>query len=105
MQQHTEILAQIKIQVQAILPNSELMLFGSRARNENSNDSDYDILVITENLMSVNIKRDFRTKIRKALLKINILSDILIESKNEINIKKKLPGHIIKNAIIEGVKI
>jgi uncharacterized protein len=31
-----------------IIPNSKILLFGSHARSDNSNDSDYDILVITK---------------------------------------------------------
>jgi predicted nucleotidyltransferase len=30
-----------------IIPNSKIVLFGSRARKDNSSDSDYDFLVIT----------------------------------------------------------
>jgi hypothetical protein len=103
--QNKEILNIIKQQISLILPNSKILLFGSRARNENTSESDYDILVITDKTISPDVKRELRTKIRKTLISFNILSDILIQSEQEISIKKQLTGHIIKNAIAEGVEI
>jgi len=105
MLQNNEILQNIKKQIFEILPDTSVILFGSRARKDNTEDSDYDLLILTENLLPIQIKRDCRTKIRKSLLNINIFSDILIESKSEINTKITLPGHIIKNALNEGVRI
>ena len=44
-----------------------------------------------------------RTNIRKELLKVGIRSDILIQSKSEIEKKKNLPGHIVKGILKEAV--
>jgi len=93
----------IKKQALDILPNSKVILFGSRATNEYKEDSDYDILVVTEETLPLKIKRQYRNKIRRALLAFEILSDVLVQSIQEIEIKKKLTGHIIKNAIKTGI--
>jgi predicted nucleotidyltransferase len=97
------ILEKIKATISDILPVSSIVLFGSRAKNSATNESDYDIMVIVPNEIPIGLKRDFRAKIRKELLKMEILSDILIESKKEIEDKRKIPGHIVKNAYREGI--
>ena len=103
MNDKDNILQIIKKQSLAILPNSKIILFGSRATNQYTQDSDYDILVITKETLPVKVKRKYRNQIRRALLTFEILSDVLVQSITEIEIKKKLTGHIIKNAIKEGI--
>ena len=43
-----EILASIKEKVLSIVPDAKVMLFGSRARGDWHEESDWDILVLTE---------------------------------------------------------
>jgi len=85
-----------------MLPGSEVVLFGSRARETNREDSDYDLLILIDNDILPREKMGFRTKIRIALGKLKIYADVLIQSKREVKIKKELPGHIIRRAILEG---
>ena len=89
----------IKLTVQSILPDSEVMLFGSRAKSSATENSDYDILVVTKQILSPKDKFPIRTKIRKALLGHAILSDIIIQSNEELERNKKLPGHIIRRIL------
>jgi len=104
-QTNFDITVQLKSLILTFFPNSNVILFGSRARKDNTIESDYDLLIITTEKLSVSVKRDFKTKIRKALFKLNILSDILIESDSEVQIKMNLPGHIVRNAMNEGVRL
>ncbi|MCX6325074.1 MAG: nucleotidyltransferase domain-containing protein [Bacteroidia bacterium] len=85
------------------LPDAEVLLFGSRARKNASSDSDYDILLITYAELLPRDKLPIRTKIRKSLLAIGIRSDILIQSKSEVERKKNLPGHIVRKILREGI--
>ena len=103
MESNIEILEIIKTTVKEHIADAEVMLFGSRARKDSTIDSDFDILIITNQDLSVKAKFPLRTKIRKALLKSGIRSDILIQSKKEIKKKKRLPGHIIRNILNEAV--
>ena len=105
MEESKEILKTIKITARYYFPEAEVMLFGSRARGKASSESDYDILIITHQTLTPKQKLPFKSKIRKALLKKEIRSDILIQSKKEIQTKKKLPGHIIRNILNEGVSL
>jgi len=105
MKNEFDIKVTIKKTANNVLPNSKVLLFGSRARGDNNLESDYDILIITKNELSPKDKFPLKTKIRKVLLKYGIFSDILIQSDNEISIKKNLPGHIVKTILKEGLVI
>jgi predicted nucleotidyltransferase len=93
----------IKITAHDFLPDAEVLLFGSHARNEASSESDYDILLITNLELSPKEKLPIRTHIRKALLKLGIRSDILIQSKLEVEKKRNLPGHIVRKILRESI--
>ncbi|MCF8363798.1 MAG: nucleotidyltransferase domain-containing protein [Prolixibacteraceae bacterium] len=88
-----------------IIPNSKVLLFGSRARIDNNLDSDYDFLVITKEKVDIRKKRTLKSLIRKELAKYKIPADILIQSEKEINIKKNITGHILKQVLQEGVAL
>jgi predicted nucleotidyltransferase len=95
----------IKITAKQYLPDAEVLLFGSRARKDEQSDSDYDILLVTNTSMTVKEKLPLRTKIRKALLHEGIRSDILIQSRKEIEQKKNLPGHIVRRILKEAITL
>lgn len=95
----------IKNTAWSFLPDAEVLLFGSRARRDEKSDSDYDILLITKRSLSPKEKLPLKTKIRKALLLVGVRSDILIQSKSEIDQKKRLPGHIVRRIISEAITL
>ncbi len=103
MKEKENSIEKIKATISQYLPDAEIMLFGSRARNDAHLESDYDILIKTRDKITTREKIVFRTNIRKELLKQDILSDILIQSVEEIERKKNLPGHIIRNIMKDAV--
>lgn len=103
MGQKVNSIAIIKATISKYLPDAEIMLFGSRARSDAHLESDYDILVKTRDQITAREKIVFRTNIRKELLKKDIRPDILIQSVEEIERKKNLPGHIIRNLMKDAV--
>jgi predicted nucleotidyltransferase len=103
MKRYKEIIEIIKQTSREYLPDAEVLLFGSRARENASSDSDYDILLITNSELLPKDKLPIRTQIRKSLLAIGIRSDILIQSKSEIEKKKNLPGHIVRKILREAI--
>lgn len=103
MKNYDQIVEVIKKTAREYLPDAEVLLFGSRARKEASSDSDYDILLITKTELLPKEKLPIRTTIRKSLLLAGIRSDILIQSKSEVDKKKKLPGHIVRKILKEAI--
>jgi predicted nucleotidyltransferase len=101
LKSNNQITEVIKRTVHNFLPDAEVLLFGSRARNEDSSES--DILLITKINLTPREKLPIRTEIRKSLLRAGIRSDILIQSKSEVDKKIKLPGHIVRKILSESV--
>jgi predicted nucleotidyltransferase len=95
----------IKRIVSDLLPESEVVLFGSRARQTNRDDSDYDLLILIEKDVDGREKMHLRTRVRMALGKLKIYADVLVQSKSEARLKKELPGHIIRRALTEGIQL
>lgn len=99
------ILRCIKEAVKSELPNSRILLFGSHARGDFNDTSDYDLLIVTQESIEVQKKMPLKTRIRKSLLAHGIFSDILIQSAEDIERKGKLPGHVVRNAVKEGIAL
>ncbi|HOT45823.1 MAG TPA: nucleotidyltransferase domain-containing protein [Spirochaetota bacterium] len=95
----------IKQTVAFFSPDNEIILFGSRARNDHTETSDYDIMVIIPGSISIEEKIKLSGMITRALAKKKISADVLIESREEIDIKKALPGTIVREAVREGIRI
>lgn len=96
----------IRQTVDKYLPGSRIVLFGSRARGEAKPLSDYDLLVITPQIFSEKEKISMLTLLDNALVKnVNLPFDLLIQSEDEIKLKKELPGNIIRSIIKEGVTL
>lgn len=91
--------------VQSAIPGARVLLFGSHARGQADPESDYDILVILEQAVDIRGKFALRTRIRKLLLERGIRCDVLVQSEQEVRTKKELPGHVVRNAIHEGVPL
>jgi len=102
MTETTEFLKIIKQTVIQILPDGSVILFGSQAKNIALPNSDYDLLIVVKNNMEISEKMQYKALLRKILAKSGIISDIFIESEEDVKIKSRLLGHIIRTAIAEG---
>jgi predicted nucleotidyltransferase len=99
-------LQSIKSTVGSFLPDAKVLLFGTRARGQATNDTDYDLLIVTNDTFSPQIKMDWKSKIRKALVSaLKAPFDVLIASNRELDDKKDLTGHIVQYAVRDGVEI
>ena len=99
-----EIFNTIKSTVNSLLPDSMVLLFGSRARGDFNMHSDFDVLVITKKTFPLGEKRNWRTRINDALvMAIHAPVDVLLNSEEEVNVKKEFPGHIVRWALKEGI--
>jgi predicted nucleotidyltransferase len=81
----------------------KVILFGSRARGEANIYSDYDILIILKNNITIQEKMQLSAKIRRQLARNGIDADIIIKSTDEVNSHRNRTGSVVRNALAEGV--
>jgi predicted nucleotidyltransferase len=101
-----EIYKTIRETVLANLPESRVLLFGSRARGDGDRFSDYDLLVITQQTFTPREKIRLSTLLNHAINKaLKIPVDLLVNSEEEVREKQELPGHVVRTAIREGIML
>jgi predicted nucleotidyltransferase len=84
---------------------SNVILFGSRARKDFKEDSDWDLLIVIDDTVTREIKKEIAHLIRRNLAQENILSDVIIKTKEEIKDLKHRKFSIVRSAFEEGVPI
>ena len=57
------ITSRIRKEIRSINPTAKVILFGSRARGDARQDSDWDILILIKDKVSTEIERTFRKKL------------------------------------------
>jgi predicted nucleotidyltransferase len=104
-----EIIKQIKKKIRESfghhLTIKNIILFGSRAKRKETKYSDWDILVVVKENMSLLEKRKFAKKIREKLAEDYISCDLIIRSEQEIGYYKDFIGTVTREAIREGIII
>ena len=95
----------IRDSVNELLPDCSIVLFGSRARLDFTEDSDYDLMIITENAYESKELRLLKALIRRKLARNRIPADIIIQSKAELEINKNITGHIVRQVLKEGIPL
>ncbi len=98
-----ENLIKIKEVIKTIFPDSRIMLFGSRGRDDFETQSDYDILVEVKENLSIKQKREYEGKIRKQLAKIPL--DVIIKTEEDISYYQDKIGSVTREAILNGVNL
>ena len=80
----------------------KIILFGSRARGDAREDSDWDFLVVIDKDLNRTTKWDIIIKIKRRLALLKIPNDIFIVSIREFEERKDNVGYITYYAIREG---
>ena len=83
----------------------KIILFGSRARGDYREDSDWDILIVTKKVVSREIADDFWLTLKRKLIENRIIPEIIIVSRDDFERYKELPGYIYHWAEKEGLLI
>lgn len=85
----------------------EVILFGSRARGDYKEESDFDLLILVENNINTVQKRNIWKGIYQALHRDFPLLpfDIIIKTIEEFEAEKNIVNTISNEAYIEGIKI
>ena len=83
----------------------EIILFGSRARGDSSEKSDYDFMIVMKNNLIVREKIKLSSLLRKKLAKKGIDADLVIKSKDELNYYRTKIGSVVREALKEGITL
>jgi predicted nucleotidyltransferase len=83
----------------------KIILFGSRAKGNQKEDSDWDFLVIIDKDLDRNTKLDIIAKIKRELALLKIPNDIIINSIREFEERKENVGYMAYYASREGKTI
>jgi len=90
-----EILERVKDQVKSLDPSADIMLYGSGARDDSREESDWDLLVLTERKISQADEKAYRSKIYDLELHLGEAFSTIIYNREVWNSKMKLP-HFMK---------
>lgn len=83
----------------------EIFLFGSRARGDESNQSDWDFYVVVDKEITRKKKQELIVSILRNLIDNKISADVLIQSKAKIERIKGFVGSIFYEVNKEGIKL
>jgi predicted nucleotidyltransferase len=83
---------------------AQVIIFGSRARGDSKEESDWDILILTEYPVSVEIERSFRNILFDLEIETGEVFSTLVYQKDIWNTRHKVTP-LYRNIKREGVKI
>lgn len=83
VQTKQQILVTIKSRILAVLPHAAIILFGSRANGSFAKESDWDILVLSDEPVTKTTKRAIHDKIFPLSVSIGAFINILLVSKKD----------------------
>lgn len=89
--------------VQSIDPAAKVILFGSRARGEAREDSDWDFLILTSKEVTPALEDEFRTKLYELELEYEQVISSVIE--NDENWENYLNSEFYKNVQADGIEV
>ena len=72
----SELLKKVERQIHSIVPNADVILYGSQARGEASKISDWDFLILIDQL----VDRNMTIKLRDSLYEIELETDEILSS-------------------------
>jgi len=87
------------------IPYRKIILFGSRAGINYTDQSDFDLLIILSKTMTIHEKRHISTLLRKRFASKMIDADVIVKDEEDIEYLKDKPGSIVRNALREGICI
>lgn len=89
--------------VKSIDASAKVILFGSRARGEAREDSDWDFLILTSKEVTPNLEDEFRVKLYDLELEYEQVISSVIE--NEQNWKNYLNSEFYNNIQTDGIEV
>lgn len=95
----SKLISAVQALTQAAPQAEQIVLFGSRARGDADEDSDYDFLVIEP---AVDNRAREMVRLRRALRPLRVAADVLVYSREEVDRWGQQPGSALYWALKEG---
>jgi len=83
MTSNDQIVSSIKQRVLRNVPDARVLLFGSRARNAATPESDWDILVLTKETISKKLKKTIQAEIFPLSVEVGSFINVLVLQETE----------------------
>ncbi|AIY91039.1 nucleotidyltransferase family protein [Geoglobus acetivorans] len=84
----------------------KVVLFGSRARGDFKEDSDWDILIVTNERLDKNAKSKFILEVRREIVwKLEVPVDVIVVDSNKYGEYEQVYGSVIGQAASEGITV
>lgn len=99
-----DILDKIKESVRELEPKSEIILFGSRARGDERDDSDWDLLILLPYSTNLKEEQKFRHKLFDLELYFGQAISTIVKSKKEWESKYYITP-LYQNILQEGITL
>ena len=84
------IISRVREEIKTIDSKAKIILFGSRARGDAKKDSDWDILILIDSPVNVNIERAFRYKLFDLELETGEVFSTFVHNKKIWNTKHRV---------------
>ena len=83
----------------------KIILFGSRAKGDFKQDSDWDLMIVTDRNLSFLEKRKIIAEMQRRLAKLKIPNDIILKSEQQFDTMKNYVGCMSYYASKEGLQV
>jgi len=93
----------VRAEIQKIDENAQVILFGSRARGDNRQDSDWDFLILMDQEVTAALKDEIRERLYEIELEKGEVISTIIHQKDEWEERTVTPIHQIIEE--EGVEV
>lgn len=93
----------VRAEIQNIEENTQVILFGSRARGDNRQDSDWDFLILMDQEVTAALKDEIRERLYEIELETGEVISTIIHQKEEWEERTVTPIHQIIEE--EGVEV
>lgn len=99
------LLKQCKAAITEIVPDADIILYGSRARGNARPDSDYDLLVLTDQETDLDLEDNLRAAVFNFQLEYDVLLSVFAYNRSQWNspLYRAMPFH--KNIEREGTMV
>lgn len=78
-----ELLTKCRAAIEEIEPSAEVILYGSRARRDAESESDYDLLILTQGIVSLKREDIFRCKLYPIEIETGAVLTVMLISRKD----------------------